>query len=393
MTAAFTDAPTKDRVSVGPAPAVWDVAVVVFCVGVTLAALSASDEPGARPPDAAAVVLLVAASAPLLVRRRWPVPVAAVTGLLSVAYLSMSFPGGPSTLPVLVALYAVAVTGHRWSSALTVLVFAGGGVAVRALVERDPPVAVLLDAGLYVVVALFGEAVYSRRALRTEVRERLRAAASERDKETQRRVAEERLRIARDLHDVIAHTITSMSLQAAVAADVMADRPEQARAALARIRHESAEAVQELRAAIGVMRDSDQAGARPVLTLADVPILAERIAGARLDVVVEIDPNVASSVPERVQVAAYRIVQEALTNVVRHADARRAWVTVTGRVGVLTVRVEDDGHGPSGDNVDGHGLIGMRERADAVGGRLDAGLSSAGRFRVEARLPTRGSAR
>lgn len=371
-----------------------DSLIAGTCLAATMMAIVASDEPGARQPDGLAAVLLLAAIVPLVWRRRWPVAVASVTVLVTFSYLLLDYPGGPSTLPVLVALYTVAAAGHRsWAMAM-VVTFAGAGVAYRALVENDPPVSIVISAALYVLVLLLGDVVHSRQALRGEIAERMRAAAARRDTEAKRRIAEERLNIARDVHDVVAHTLVAVGVQAAVAEDLFGDDPARARAVLTTLRSACNDSVGELHAALGPLRDAHPSshGYSPP-RLASLADLGRRLSNDDLRVEVTLEDGVEATAAEKVQIAAYRIVQEALTNVIRHAGAVHAFVQVRVRRGRLWVSVEDDGIGPRTDRLDGFGLIGMRERAEAVGGALDAGLSANGGFRVEARLPIDGGKR
>lgn len=371
-----------------------DLLIACGCLAATLAAMIVSDEPGARDPDGTSTVLLLVAVAPLVWRRHWPVAVASTTVLTTFAYLLLSYPGGPSTLPVLVALYTVAAAGHRsWATAI-VLLFAGAGVAYRALVENDPPVSIVISAALYVLILLLGDVVHSRQALRSEIADRLRAVAAERDTEARRRIAEERLHIARDVHDVVAHTLAAVGVQAAVVNDLFDDDPARARAALAALRSACNAAVGELRTALGPLRDAKPSAlGHSTPRLASLADLGRRLSSEDLRVEVVLHDGVEMLTTDKVQIAAYRIVQEALTNVIRHAEANHASVQVQALGDTLWVAVEDDGIGPTTDSLDGFGLIGMRERAEAVGGALDAGLSANGGFRIEARLPLDGGAR
>lgn len=375
----------------GVSPVAIDAVVAVTIAAVASAALVLSDEPAARPVDALAYMLLLAASAPLVARRRWP-----ATGLLTSAgvallYFLLGYPGGPPTVVLLAAVYSAAIVGRRaWVLAVTT-VFAGAGSAYRALVEDEALVGVLLNSALFVLVALLGELVYSRRALRAEVADRLRRAGEEREQQAQRRVVEERMQIARELHDVMAHTVAAMTVQAGVAADTISDRPQEARAALQTLRATAKEATSELQATIAVLRRSgDEPPLLPSPGLGDLGILVETARQA--DVEVEVRESVATrTLPAAVDVTAYRIIQEAITNVVRHAGATTATVALEyGPTGLL-VTVDDDGRGTQGHRSPvGYGLIGIRERAEALGGSASFGIAPAGGFRVQVRLPLEG---
>nr|WP_296070139.1 histidine kinase [uncultured Actinoplanes sp.] len=200
--------------------------------------------------------------------------------------------------------------------------------------------------------------------------------------EERQRVAEERLRIARDLHDGVAHAMATINVQAAAASHVLAKRPEAAGAALAAIRQASGEALDELTAMLKLLREPAARAPAPGLgTLAE---LAGTVRAAGLPVSLTVDGPV-ETVPGAVGTAAYRIVQESLTNVVRHAGASRALVTVTAGERGLTVEVRDDGAGARDWPGAGVGITGMRERAESTGGRLAAGPIAGGGFRVGAR--------
>jgi signal transduction histidine kinase len=201
---------------------------------------------------------------------------------------------------------------------------------------------------------------------------------------SRRRASDERVRIARDLHDVLAHNISLINVQAGVALHLMDDQPEQARTALAHIKTASRDALQELRSALDALRYGDERATRaPAPGLADLDRLVESVRAGGLDVRTDISEAL-GPLPKPVDLAAYRIVQEALTNVRRHSGARSAVVRI--REGEqLTIEVLDDGRG--GVAGEGNGIVGMRERATALGGTLDAGARPTGGFGVRASLP------
>jgi signal transduction histidine kinase len=249
----------------------------------------------------------------------------------------------------------------------------------------------LPQASLLVTLLLLGDAVRSRRAWQSEVRERLARADAEREREASRRVEQERLRIARELHDVMAHTISVISVQAGVAADVLDDAPDAARQALGEIRTASREAMAELQATVGVLREGDgQAAPRaptPGLGQLDDLLEAARRGGLRVETVVAGQPR---PLPPAIDLTAYRILQESLTNVARHARATTATVAVRYEPDGVVLEVCDDGRGAAAradSGQGGYGLAGMAERAAAVGGRLEAGPGPAGGFRVWSSLP------
>jgi signal transduction histidine kinase len=222
--------------------------------------------------------------------------------------------------------------------------------------------------------------------------ERARHLAETREEEARRRVAEERVRIARDLHDSVAHSMASISVQAGVGAHVLDERPEDARAALLAIKHASRDALAELRATLSMLRSNEAAPREPTERLDRLPSLVEssRAAGLAVDVVIEGD---ARPLPPAVDTAAFRIVQESLTNVIRHAGPARATVAVRHSDGAVEIEVTDDGRGAVDGNGGadggggGHGLAGMRERVALLGGELHAGTRRSGGYRVRSRLP------
>lgn len=366
---------------------VIDAAVAAVVAALASGAMVVSDEPATRPADGLAYALLLAASAPLALRRRWPPAALLATAAVALAYFLRGYPGGPPTVVLLVALYSAAAAGRRWWALAVTGVFAGGGLAFRALVEREALVGVLLNAALFVLVVVLGEAVWSRRTLRAEVAARLRRAAEERERDAHRRVARERVRIARELHDVLAHTVAAMAVQAGVAADSIDDRPDDARAALRALRAAAREATTELRATVALLRDApDSAPPPPSPGLADLDELVEagRLGGVEVRVRTCGEPR---PLPAAVDFTAFRVVQEAVTNVVRHAGAASATVSLRHEPGVLVVTVDDDGRGPARWRPAGYGLVGIRERAEALGGSASFGGAPTGGFRVRVRLP------
>jgi signal transduction histidine kinase len=355
------------------------VGMAVF--GVVGSIGAAGNQPDRRPLDAVAYALILLASAALLARRRHPVAVLAVTVATTVAYLALDYPYGPVFLTVWIAVYTLAAAPHRRLAT----VVASVAVALVVVVATD----VALTGGeapaeLPGIVAVWAVQLLAPLWLGWAVRLRRERAAEE----VRRRVEEERLRLARELHDVVAHSIAVINFQAGVAVHVLDRRPQQARAALLAIKQTSSEALQELRATLGVLRQlGEQGGSRaPLPGLAQLDALVAG-AGRPVEVVVEGEPV---ELPLAVDLACYRIVQEALTNVARHAGPARARVRLVFGAGEVLVEVTDDGRGAVGGahpDGGGHGIAGMRERAVALGGELAAGPRSGGGFRVRARLP------
>jgi signal transduction histidine kinase len=238
---------------------------------------------------------------------------------------------------------------------------------------------------------VLGEVSRSRREYIAEVEQRALDAERSRDEEARRRAGEERLRIARELHDILAHSISVINVQAGVAVHLLDKQPEQARAALVTINEASKDAMRELRATLGVLRQPDDIDSRaPAPGLERLGELVETARAAGLEVSVATTGE-ATRLPPASDLAAYRIVQESLTNVTRHAQASRVAIAIRREPGAVEVTVDDDGLGVAAGTAarPGNGLTGMRERAASVGGELEAAPRPEGGFRVRARLPTR----
>ncbi|MFE0359126.1 sensor histidine kinase [Streptomyces nigra] len=347
---------------------------------------------GLRTPDALSLLLMTLGAAALVLRRRAPITVLAVTGGLSLVEFATGDPRAPVAMAAVVALYTVASTTDRSTTwrigLLTVTVLTGSAMLAGPLPwYSQENLAIFAWTG---IGATAGDAVRSRRAVVTAIRERAERAERTREEEARRRVAEERLRIARDLHDVVAHHIALVNVQAGVAAHVMDKRPDQAKEALAHVREASRSALDELRATVGLLRQSGdpEAPTEPAPGLDRLDELAGTFRNAGLQVdVARADQD--TTLPAAVDLAAYRVIQEALTNVQKHAGSgARAEVSVV-RVGPnIEVTVLDDGSGQDdGTAGGGHGLLGMRERVSALRGTLTTGPRYGGGFRVHAILP------
>ncbi|MGW0434717.1 sensor histidine kinase [Micromonospora sp. NPDC003197] len=361
-----------------------DAALVVGAGGATVYRVAvATVAPADRSPDEWAYVLSVAMAVALLARRRWPAVVLAVVGGLFLLYHVMEYPGGAPAVPLWVALYSVTVATRRRAG----LVLAGVLIAIDAYSRMVINQVGLLDATLdsstvvFVSMLLLGEVVRGRRA-------RLALLAADRERVAALRVTEERIRIARELHDVTAHTLAVVNVQAGVAAEVLDDDPAQARAALENVRRAAREALDELRAAVGTIRD----GPRPTETAGDRteveppgPTLDRLPALAASTGAVVVYEGEARPLSRAVELTAYRIVQEAVANALRHADAQRIDVHLGFLPDGLSLLVSDDGRGATGPP--GNGLRGMAERAAGLGGWLRAGPADGGGFQVRGWLP------
>ncbi|MET9776894.1 histidine kinase [Streptomyces sp. NPDC006367] len=368
------------------------LAAVLLAVAACLALFT--DE--GRRPDALGWTLLAAAHVPLVWRRRRPLLVlAAVTALMG-PYHALDNNHAAAGPVSYVALYTLAVTGRPLRTVLTGVAVLTVSVSVMLTVNTHQAVELLRISGWVIAVLFAGVDVRYYRQYVASIVERAERAERTREEEARRRVAEERLRVARDLHDLLAHSITLIGVQTSVAAHVLTADPERLdREAVAKALDDIADTCRtargELRATLEVLREQGTPDARdPLPGLHGLPHLAEaaRLAGARVDLSVRAD-----DVPPAVGAAAYRIVQEALTNVVRHAGpGPSVRVEVHAEPGALRLSVTDDGPG-AGDGTGGapgFGLVGMRERARSVGGTLDAGPRNGGAdgFGVTAVLPT-----
>jgi signal transduction histidine kinase len=359
-----------------------------------------------RDPDALAVLLTLCQTAPLVWRRRAPRLVLAATFVASLVNLVLGYQPTWAQAAMLVALYTVAAHCPRRQSVPAALLLGGGLVVYGLTAERMYPTAPAQTSAqewvfvfLQFATAWFLGDLQHRRLAYTSKLEVLNAQlADEQELRARWAVAEERGRIARELHDVVAHSVSVMVVQAGAARRSVAGNPDQATAALTQIESTGRQALAEMRRLLGLLRDGQDGSAaltpQPSLAHLDVLVAAAREAGLPVELAVEGEPR---QLPAGVDLSAYRIVQEALTNSLKHAGPTRATVRVCYDTKALEVQVWDDGHGPPpavGANGaaegDGHGLIGMRERVALFGGSLEVGPRPGGGFRVAARLPLDG---
>jgi signal transduction histidine kinase len=363
------------------------IVAVVQVVGTYFAG---TRQPEARSYDVFAALLLLVGPAVLTVRHRYPVAVLSVVFATNIIYGLLDYPEGPVWLALIIAFVTVVMSGRRviagtflvagYSSFLWLGYIAG--------TEERPELQHALGLAAWLLV-LFAVAEIARSR-----RERAIEAERTRAEESARRASEERLRIARELHDVLAHNISLMNVQAGVALHLIDERPEQAREALAAIKQASNEALGELRSVLDILRYGNENVPRsPTSGLADLENMISRAEAAGVRVTKSVT-GAPVPLPPKVDLAAFRIVQEALTNVTRHAGRAHARINVTYGDRDLIVGVEDDG-GEGGSSAavpasgGGRGIRGMRERAAALGGEVDAGPRPEGGFAVRARLPLR----
>ena len=338
--------------------------------------------------DAGAITLVAGSAVVLAGRRRYPVPVLAAVFALTLAYFVVGYPNGPIWLPLVIAYYTAVACGHRLAAGTAAV----AGFAVFPWLDYllrhrpGPPAIALVALAAWLLVVLgAGEGMRFRR-------ERAAQAARIKAEEEQRHASEQRLRIAQDLHDSLGHYLSLISVQSGVALSLNQQLPNQARDALAAVKQASKEALAELRSVLAILRQNGEPAPRsPVATLSKLGDLVSQASAAGLQVQTETRGS-PRPLPFGTDVTAYRVVQEALTNVRRHAGAATATVALDYGDAALTIQVDDDGRGPAGPaSHRGQGIAGMRQRVAALGGDFQAGPRPGGGFRVRARLPLEGT--
>ncbi|MCZ4493504.1 MAG: histidine kinase [Conexibacter sp.] len=345
---------------------------------------------GGRAIDGLGYGLVVIAGTALAALRRFPRAVFGVTVAAVGLYVARHMPLGPILLTPLIALLGVSLCSDRRSSAIAAGVLCAV-LAIAGLVAGSGVLLAVFFLGWCGAAVLIGDVVRRRDEQIAGLHERSRVLERTREEETRRRIAEDRLSIARDLHDSVAHAMTIINVQAGAAAHVVDQRPEAAKDALLSIRRTSRDVLEELSAMLSVLREPTAPAARaPAPGLAQVPGLIREIHEDGLSVSVA-SHGPLDRVPTSIGTAAYRIVQESVTNILRHTAAQEAEIRiVAGEGGELSVTVIDDGRSArgsangSGAGRPGVGLHGMRERAEASGGRLIAGRLAQGGFRAQA---------
>ena len=371
------------------------LAVALSVIGV-ITVFSQELDDGMVEPTAVSVLTVVLVTAPVAVRRRLPLLAVVVASAAIVVHIVADWPEGSLPLTAMLLTYSVAAYDTPRAAG------AGLGViyaSLLALAFTDAPgldaVGVVGNMAIFTVWWVIGIAL---RARRETLEARVRAAEERANVERQsaaRALAEERLRIAQELHDVVAHSMSVIAVQAGAGAHVLDDRPEQARAALDAIGVTARGTLTELRRLLGVLRDGEGERAHaPAPGLADLPRLIEDVRAAGVPVALHVSGDEVSLSNGAIELSAYRVVQEALTNVIKHAGSpTHVDVTVRQEPGMLTLEVTDDGRGAAsrtsanGSDGGGHGHLGMRERVELWGGELDVGPLPGGGYRVSARVP------
>ncbi|WP_175410243.1 sensor histidine kinase [Streptomyces sp. TRM64462] len=373
---------TGRRSGVRAAVGDWAIAVGMAATLLVTGASGVSGQHSASGLGLLGYALLAAGGLALAARRRAPVPVLAVTGLCAVGYQAAGF--DVPAVAYLFAVYAAMRAGHRVVTvAASVGVLAALPLAALASGPYDTGEAFAQARGALEIAWLIAAGAAGE-ALRQAER---RADEAERTREeaARHRAAEERLHIARELHDSLTHQISVIKVQAEVAVHLARKRGEHVPESLLAIQQAGGEAARELRATLEALRDDDKA---PSHGLDHVPALVERARTTGLDATLTVEGR-PHDVPAAVDRTAYRIVQESLTNIARHAAAATASVRIGYGPDVLAIRVDDDGRATPGTaaQAPGVGLLGMRERATALGGRLRAQPRSEGGFTVQAEIP------
>jgi signal transduction histidine kinase len=373
------------------------VAVALACF---LGLVGADHRPGEEAFPVARVVTFAAVALPLAVRRRYPyVALGGTLVFLGVAYAfapvetATRYPPVVPVLPVVVALYTVGTVASRRSTLLVGAATLAVVVALDLAILRPWHIQQEIVHSLAWVVGslALGSAIANRRAYVDQFRQRALQAERTKEEEAQRRVNEERLRIARDVHDGVAHALASISIQASAGSAVLESDPESASQALQAIRLASASALSDLRSTLGLLRHEEGATAESGFNLESIEQMAEVLRAEGIQVAVH-QGGQPRPLNGEVAAAARRILQEALTNVLRHSGAGEVEIGLDHVGDELILIVTDDGKGPAATAKEppGFGLVGMRERALAVGGSLEYGPRQGGGFYVQAVLPLGG---
>lgn len=348
--------------------------LLAAAVTLSLALIIATNDRGTRSADIFAYLFAVALGALLLLRRSMPRTVLLLSVLVMFAYYTRDYPPIGVAVPVVAALYSVAEAGRMlWA---TVSAFAVFAISLVFRIRDDiEPLGILLGYESVSNLALFAAAIALGYAVRTR-RQRV-------EQESQLKVQAERERVSRELHDTVGHTLSVISLHAGVGTEAVGADDEAARLALERIKTASGRSLAELRAMVKLLRNPD---GRSVTSLAaiDELVTAAETAGLKVSTSIEIDP---AELSPAIDATAFRILQESVTNVIRHAGASELQITASLTDGRLKLRVSDNGHGASA--TPGSGITGMQERARLLGGTLAAGSDTAQGFTVEAELPAR----
>lgn len=366
------------------------LALLVGAIAIVGTYFVGQHQPDRRAFDAVAFALLATGATALVFRRQYSGGVLIFAMGITLLYLLLSYPKGPNFLIMIIAYFTAMMQGRRlivWAVLAAEFVLFPWMPYLLGNEPAPTSTSIFGLAGWLLVGATIAEIAHIRqqRLIRTH------------EEEARRRAGEERLRIAHELHDVLGHNISLISVQAGVALHLMDQQPEQARVALTVIRDASKEALRELRSVLDVLRQGHEAAPRtPSPGLATLSDLVARAAEAGLQVQTEVSGDL-DGLPASVDLTAFRIIQEALTNVMRHSGQSSSRVEVSCTAHELTLRIDNAVGSEAARNGSGHGMalgqgiLGMKERATALGGVVEAGPRPNGGFRVCARLPLNGS--
>ncbi|MFG2786048.1 sensor histidine kinase [Streptomyces sp. NPDC048419] len=357
-------------------------ALVLFAVSLQWMFPDEGDDPLSRQ----GWLLGAATAVPLVWRRRWPFATAWVVSAATPAMAVYHAPPPDVVWGGLVVLYTLAARSPVWQRRLMLAGWLVGATLTMQHKENAHPFEYAFH--LLTVLCAYGLGTLARvqRAYTTAVEDRARRLERERAADTARALAQERARIARDMHDVLAHAVSLMVVQAEAGPVVVRSDPDRAEASFEAIAAAGRDAMAQLRRILGVLKEEQRSGTSPQPSIAGLPDLVHQVAestGLRVELRTKGEPY---AMPPDAEVAAYRVAQEALTNTVKHAYASRASVELDWAEDHLTLTVTDDGRGPTGPG-GGHGLIGIRERATVCGGSAETGRGPDGGFRVVVRLP------
>jgi signal transduction histidine kinase len=313
-----------------------------------------------------------------------PIVALVVAYATTLTYTVLGYPQGPIYLALIVAFCTALLGGHRIAAWVSITTGWATFLFLPPLLGTGDPPRLAAALGLAAWLLVLATSTEIVRIGRERAKERRRA----REEEQRLQARDEQLRIARELHDVVAHNLSLIHVQAGTALHLIHERPELAESALAAIKRASKDALDELRSLVDVLRSgSERAPRRPTPTLADVEELVARSRAAGLPVELRVHGS-PRTLPRPVETAAYRVTQEALTNVARHAGPSHTVIDLDYGEHALVLQVDDDGRGaPAGGPPSGKGLVGMRERVHALGGDLEVGAPAPGGFRVRARIP------
>lgn len=372
----------------------WVLNALLGIVVALVVALSISlDLGGTNPPDALAYLFAGGFGVFMLARRRFPMAVLIATMCWFFAYYALGYPTIGLAMPVVAALYSAAERGRLTAAIIVSLTLVS--VALYFRVQDGKTIVYLLGyelvtpATLMAAAIALGDSTRVRRALRAEQEHTARLIAQEHAYHVEQRVQAERVRMARDLHDLLGHSISVISLHSDVAREAIGINDDQARQALVRVRAASAHTMRELRSIVKLLRGSTREPAdRAIISLTDLSSLIENVRASGLTLDVRITGTL-DTLPAHVDTAAYRIIQESFTNILRHALATQVVLTVAIEPQGLKLHIVDNGRAAVGHCSIGNGIVGMKERARLVGGMLTAQPCATGGFEVIAALPMR----